>query len=199
MRHEDGKVDGDLIVADELNMQGIVTGNITVRPSGSLTLNGMCGGNLVIEGGASAAVRGMVSGSVLNKGGQLSLDGLVIGSANCQEGETTFGPDTKVIGGISGAVILTCKNCSQRLRVPGQQSEVKVTCTKCRTSWAWEPTKMPGNNVHVSGMKDQNQEQFIQDFLRDFDIGKFVNSFASQAPAPKTDPAKPKRPWWKFW
>jgi cytoskeletal protein CcmA (bactofilin family) len=208
VREERGKIEGNLTVSDALTVQGMVTGSITVQQGGSLELHGMCCGNLTVEPGANASTFGMVCGKVLNLGGQLAINGMVTSAMTCQAGETTLGPDSRVMGGIEGKVVLVCKGCSQRLSVPGEHQELQVTCPKCRTSWKWTPAGTGGGVSH--------DQEVVSAVFRSIDFASLfaaVEKRAEGAASATGQPAVPakveptgtkqarrgSRPWWRFW
>ena len=65
-------------VDDDFQLNGMVAGDATVRPSGHFELLGMVTGDLQIEEGGSAVIRGMVAGDVLNAG-TLIVYGMIVG------------------------------------------------------------------------------------------------------------------------
>jgi cytoskeletal protein CcmA (bactofilin family) len=97
MRVEQGKLEGSLEVSDELNLQGMATGNVTVVLGGVLILNGMCCGNLLLESGSRVELHGMVLGDVLNRGGELAVYGIVNGSVRTDSGQTFVSPNAKIM------------------------------------------------------------------------------------------------------
>lgn len=82
MKTESGKIDGDYEVAGQLQLDGMIGGNVTVKDGALLQLNGMVVGSLVIETGGTAIVRGTVGGGAINKGGELEVYGVVHGGIN---------------------------------------------------------------------------------------------------------------------
>ena len=99
MRIEDEKIEGDVQLAQELTLSGMVTGNITVVDGGLLNLNGTCCKDLPLLEGAKVYLRGTVGGSVFNRGGYLEIYGTVAGSLHTtQEGSTFIDPDAVVTG-----------------------------------------------------------------------------------------------------
>jgi cytoskeletal protein CcmA (bactofilin family) len=80
MKVEEGKIEGDITVDEEFQLNGIISGNITVVTGGSLILHGTCLGNLVIERDALANIHGTVVGDVENQGGKLEVHGTVDGN-----------------------------------------------------------------------------------------------------------------------
>ncbi len=80
MKVEEGRIEGDITVDEEFQLDGIISGNITVVSGGSLILHGTCLGSLTIESDASANVHGTVVGDVHNQGGQLEVHGSVEGN-----------------------------------------------------------------------------------------------------------------------
>jgi hypothetical protein len=83
-------VNGDLQVTEEYDLQGIVTGNVTVLNESVFCLHGLCKKNLFIEEGSKVYLYGMVCGSVYNNGGYLEVHGLIKGKLIKEAGETVI-------------------------------------------------------------------------------------------------------------
>lgn len=79
MQYENRKIDGDLNLSSDLELHGMVTGNIKVLPGATLFLHGICGENLIVENKATAHVHGTVGGNVENRGGVVEIFGTVTG------------------------------------------------------------------------------------------------------------------------
>ena len=97
MRKQYKKIEGHLLLIDDLELHGMVTGNITVPAGKTLLLHGMCCGSLIIEAGARASIEGTVSGDVLNSG-FAEIGGTVNGNVRSRNGKVHFSADC-VIGG----------------------------------------------------------------------------------------------------
>lgn len=69
---------GDLIVSDNQETKGPVTGTTYVRSGGSLVAHGQLAGGLIVEAGGHAVVHGQVARNVVNHG-TLELHGQVVG------------------------------------------------------------------------------------------------------------------------
>ncbi len=68
MRAERGKIEGNLRVADGLDLHGMVTRTVSVAPRRRLELRGTVCRDLVLEEGSSGHLYGTVSGDVYNRG-----------------------------------------------------------------------------------------------------------------------------------
>jgi len=73
------RIEGDIVVENELLLHGMVTGNVIVKESGSLFLHGMVIGNLTVESGGNVELHGTVCHDVYNRGGYLKVFGVVDG------------------------------------------------------------------------------------------------------------------------
>ena len=73
MFEERGTIDGDLIIARNTRLYGMVSGTVTVKAGRTLVLHGSVGGDLVLEEGAVAHVYGIVGGDVWNAGSKLCV------------------------------------------------------------------------------------------------------------------------------
>lgn len=98
MRVENGAIEGDLVLADELRLGGMVTGRITVQAGGVLLLRGMACSDLVLEEGSSVEMRGLVVGNVRNDGGDLVVYGMVNGDVTTTGGRTRIDPGAAIHG-----------------------------------------------------------------------------------------------------
>ena len=97
MRSENGQIEGDLYLDDELQLYGQVTGKTVVEHGGVLHLFGRCTHGLIVKAGGKAVIHGMVSGSVRNEGGYLEVQGMVIGRiTTISQGETIIGHSATV-------------------------------------------------------------------------------------------------------
>lgn len=96
-------VQGNIAVADELTLYGMVTGTAVVENGGILRLHGMVR-NLVVEPGGAAHVFGMVTEDAHNRGGRLNVSGTVNGRRRAEAGTTRVHDDSKILGGVLGAV-----------------------------------------------------------------------------------------------
>ncbi|MFT4099758.1 MAG: hypothetical protein QM674_01755 [Burkholderiaceae bacterium] len=80
MRTENGQIKGDLVVSEEVWLNGQVTGSILVVDGGVLNLHGMCAGNLTVNRGGRASIAGMVCGDLIRNGGEAEIRGMVCGT-----------------------------------------------------------------------------------------------------------------------
>ncbi|MCT8871560.1 hypothetical protein [Shewanella xiamenensis] len=79
MKTENGKIEGDVIINDRLQMNGMFTGNVTVENGAHLILNGMATKSVTLKNGGYLEVNGMVIGDIYNHGGSLVVKGVVKG------------------------------------------------------------------------------------------------------------------------
>ena len=100
MKLENGKIEGDLVVSEDLQLNGMVTGNIIVTDSAKLLLNGMCLGSVHIEGDSTAIVHGIVQENIENSNGTLHVYGTVNGDVISGSGETKISSEARVCGSI---------------------------------------------------------------------------------------------------
>lgn len=92
MREIRGKVDEDVVINDESELTGMITGNVRVTTGGVLVLRGMCCRDVIVETGARLIVRGTVSGAVINRGGEVTI----FGAVGAVEGEAEIDPDARI-------------------------------------------------------------------------------------------------------
>lgn len=82
----------DLTVSEDLRIDGVVLGNVTVRSGCTLDLDGVCWGNLDVDAGGSASVSGFVKGTVTNSGGRIDVSGVIWGKLRELAGTTDVEP-----------------------------------------------------------------------------------------------------------
>ena len=100
MSIENGKIEGDITLSNELVLAGMATGNITVADGGILDLSGMCLQSVKVKSGGTARIQGMVHGDVVNEGGSLKISGTVHGSVQTQSGNTVVDQGAVVVRGV---------------------------------------------------------------------------------------------------
>ena len=101
MRSEQKQIEGNLVLTDELQLYGQVTGVLTVERGGVLHLYGMVGKGLVVRSGGKATVHGMVNGGIRNEG-DLHVHGMVLGGiTTIPPGQTTVAQAASVSGGVA--------------------------------------------------------------------------------------------------
>jgi cytoskeletal protein CcmA (bactofilin family) len=102
MRSEQKQIEGDVVLSDELQLYGQVTGSVTVEDGGVLHVFGMVGKSVTVKAGGTATVHGMVSGDVRNEGGGLHIRGMVLGRVTTiPPGKTVIEPAAIVSGGVA--------------------------------------------------------------------------------------------------
>ena len=94
MNTENGKIEGNVEVLEDFQLNGTITGNATVKSGAFFRLNGVVVGNLTIENGGSSEINGTVNGNVINEGGTVSVAGVVLGAIY---GEANISPNA-IIG-----------------------------------------------------------------------------------------------------
>jgi cytoskeletal protein CcmA (bactofilin family) len=108
MREERGRLAGNQIVAESIELWGSIAGNVTVVEGGKLYVRGAVYGDITVEDGGRVHVFGIVQGhlivregakvihsgtvgkDVINDGGRLVVDALakVMGKIKTKSGET---------------------------------------------------------------------------------------------------------------
>lgn len=104
MRTEAGRIEGDVVVTDELTLLGVVQGSVRVGTGGRLRLLGTVGHDLVVEAGGEAELVGVVKRDVTNSGGTLTVVGRIRGRLYANAGQTRLDENSDVAGGVQGAV-----------------------------------------------------------------------------------------------
>ncbi len=77
MRRVDDKLQGPVLIEEDLAVHGIVTGDATLSSGAKLVLHGTITGDLIIEPRAKAIIHGTVNGMVINDGGRAEIFGTV--------------------------------------------------------------------------------------------------------------------------
>ena len=98
MRSIHHKVDGNLRVDTDLEIFGMIDGDLTVAPGGTVHLLGMCTGDVIIEIQGHLRLDGTVIGNVTNRGGEIVVLGTIRGILREEAGVTTVAPGA-VVGG----------------------------------------------------------------------------------------------------
>ncbi|MEN3034840.1 MAG: polymer-forming cytoskeletal protein [Candidatus Methanosuratincola sp.] len=80
MRIENKKIEGDIKIAEELTVNGTITGSAVVSNGGKLILNGIVNQDVILERGSYVEIYGEVEGNIHNHGGELKLYGKLNGS-----------------------------------------------------------------------------------------------------------------------
>jgi len=96
MQSENGMLKGDIQVEHDLQLNGMVTGSVTVLRGAHFRLNGTACKDLIVEAGSSAEVNGRVSGNVVNVGGDLVIRGVIDGSLKTVSGSTQTDPSARI-------------------------------------------------------------------------------------------------------
>ena len=77
MQDRSDKIEGPVLIEEDLLFRGMITVGATVRSGKMLDLRGMITGDLDVEHGAQAIIHGTVNGAVRNHGGYVELFGTV--------------------------------------------------------------------------------------------------------------------------
>jgi len=95
---ENKKIEGDCEVTEDLQLNGMITGNAIVKTGVTFNLNGTVAQDLIVESGGVAIVNGTVNGNVSNLGGTLRIYGIVNGSVDNVNGKTYVDPKAIIKG-----------------------------------------------------------------------------------------------------
>ena len=95
MRIINDKIEGDTIINEDTQLNGMIVGKTTVAEGIQLELNGMIVGNVVVEKNSAVYLCGEVVGNVVNEGGRLEVFGIVKGKVLRKDGDTFV--DSKAI------------------------------------------------------------------------------------------------------
>ena len=67
---------GDITLAQNFQIHGLVSGTVTIAAGKQLHLNGRIEGDLIVQEGARVLIHGAVSGTVLNRGADIKITGI---------------------------------------------------------------------------------------------------------------------------
>lgn len=91
---ETGKIEGDVSITKDFQLNGMITGSVTVETGAHFLLHGTVNKDVIVSNGASAQINGIVNGNVINQGGVVKIQGVVHGTV---QGEVKISPNA-VIG-----------------------------------------------------------------------------------------------------
>lgn len=80
MNTENGKIEGNINITEDFQLNGLVTGGASVTNGAHFKLNGVVSKDLTIAADSSADVNGVVNGNIINAGGVLNVAGVVRGN-----------------------------------------------------------------------------------------------------------------------
>lgn len=99
MREERGKVIGNQVISEAIDLWGSITGNVTVVAGGKMYVRGAIVGHLVVEKGGRVHVYGNISGNLsVAQGAKVILSGTVGGDAANNGGRLYIDNLGKVVG-----------------------------------------------------------------------------------------------------
>ena len=87
-----GRLEGDRVIDNDVELSGTIAGDVTVAAGGYLALHGAVTGNVVVLPGGQADIFGTVHKGVWNRGGEVYIAGTIYGSLFDEGGETTVEP-----------------------------------------------------------------------------------------------------------
>lgn len=108
------KITGNIVVSQDLQMNGDLEGNITAENNASIFINGTCKGNIDAKGG-NVEIDGELSGGNISAGGHVKITGRFLGgkiqakdrihmngefTGNLEGSEVELGPDARGNGEI---------------------------------------------------------------------------------------------------
>jgi cytoskeletal protein CcmA (bactofilin family) len=152
------KVTGNMVVSQDLQMNGDIEGNITAENNASIFISGTCKGNIDAKGG-SVDVDGEMSGGNITAGGHVNITGKFLGgkikakdkihingefTGNLESNEVELGPAARG----KGEILYKETLCIQR----GAKIEGKITRI--------EPERMsvPGTGTATERKPEQKAE-----------------------------------------
>ena len=80
MNTENGKIEGNINITEDFQLNGVVTASASVINGAYFKLNGVVSKDLTIAAGSSVDVNGVVNGNIINEGGVVNVTGVVRGS-----------------------------------------------------------------------------------------------------------------------
>jgi hypothetical protein len=98
MRTSNQKLEGDVIVNDEFQFSGMITGSTTIVSGGHFVLHGTCCRDLFVEPGSVVHIHGTVAGNVYNRGGNLEVYGTIGGALYRLSGKSFVAENSMIKG-----------------------------------------------------------------------------------------------------
>ena len=98
MRYFNGGVDETLDLADQLTVNGSVTGPVHVHDGGHLIVNGMLSGDVRIDEGSFVTVNGQFAAEVMANNGLIIVSGLLATKPSDISGRLAVAIDSNVVG-----------------------------------------------------------------------------------------------------
>jgi cytoskeletal protein CcmA (bactofilin family) len=98
MQTFEGKHEGDLALAQDLELGGMIAGSVIVPPGISLVLRGMITGDLIVQDGGQATIHGMVVGTLHNEGGAVRVFGMVRAVVDSGASTTVIADEAVITG-----------------------------------------------------------------------------------------------------
>lgn len=101
MREERGRIAGDMVVSEPLELWGSVGGNVTVVDGGKFYMRGAIYGDLVVQDGGRVHVFGNITGNlIVHEGAKVIHSGVVGRDAVNEGGRLVVEGASKVMGKI---------------------------------------------------------------------------------------------------
>ena len=94
------KIEGDIVIKEDTQVNGVIVGVTTVSENTLLQLNGVIVGDLILKEDSKVFLNGIVNGDVVNKGGYLEIFGIVNGKVVRKKGKITIDSQAKVRDGL---------------------------------------------------------------------------------------------------
>lgn len=91
-----GKHEGNLVLNSDLDLHGMVCGNLVVSDGCRADIHGMVTGRITVEKGGALILRGMVCKGLCNNGGKAEVFGYIIGGLAEVSGTTIVHPNAKI-------------------------------------------------------------------------------------------------------
>jgi hypothetical protein len=98
MRTSNQNFEDDVIVNDEFEFSGMITGSITIVSGGHFVLHGICCRDLFVEPGSVVHIHGTVVGNVYNRGGNLEVYGTIGGDLYRLSGKNFVAKNSMIKG-----------------------------------------------------------------------------------------------------
>ncbi|HAV1600049.1 TPA: hypothetical protein JG832_000895 [Enterobacter hormaechei subsp. xiangfangensis] len=91
-----GKHESNLVLDDDLELSGMICGDLVVSDGCRADVRGMVTGRIIVEKGGILTLHGMVSNGLTNNGGDVEIFGFVTGGLNEVAGTTIIHPNSKI-------------------------------------------------------------------------------------------------------
>ena len=146
------KVTGNMVVSQDLHMNGDIEGNITAENNASIFIKGTCKGNIEAKGG-SVEIEGEMSGGNISAGGYVKVAGKFLG------GKIQAKDKIHINGEFSGSIESNEVELGAAARGKGEILYKEVLCIQKGAKMEGKVTRAEGQRTAVPERKPDQKEE----------------------------------------